>query len=383
MILAAACGTAEFHFTRCPYEDTLGSEYSEVCGLEEADLKYTDDPEPAPVQPSNWDTDCMAEYFLVRNGEYNNSNGNIGAIAYIGSIMGAQSASADLVQHFFEQFEGFGGEAILGDVWNKALEAYIRLDFQRISFDTWTGPALYQHVHKMMLFGDPSLRLGIGGVEVSPMSLDFGNLFIGQLESLDVNIRNMNGSDLTISEINLSDHTNYTIWPPAETPMIIPPGGTRIVSVTFTPQDSGSFAANLMIVSDDLVTPTVDVELNGESMWMFDNQFQPPLVHLNYIDRIYEHWETMFVERYMDPIRVSIDWPADKVGKVMTKMQLTIYDPKGKVYTTVKSTTSPIIVDVSHSRSGAWKFRLNALNVPYANQPVLMTIYTPATERGP
>jgi len=350
VILAAACGTAQFHFTRCPYEDVLGSEYRDVCGLEEADLKYTDDPEPAPVQPSNWDTDCMAEYFLVRNGEYNNSAGNIGGIAYIGSITGAQDGSADLVKHFFEQFEALGGAAILGDVWNKTLEAYIRLDFPRISFNTWTGPALYQHVHKMMLFGDPSLRLGIGGVEVSPMNLNFGNSFMGLLKNLHVNIRNMNGSDLTISEISLSDQTNYTIWPPVETPVIVPPGETRTVSVTFIPQDSGSFPANLMIVSDDLVTPTVNVGLNGESTWMFDNQLQPPLVHLNYLDRIYEHWETMIVERYMDPIEVIIDWPANKVGKAMTEMKLTIYDPKGEVYIAVRSSTSPIAVNVSNAR---------------------------------
>jgi hypothetical protein len=235
----------------------------------------------------------------------------------------------------------------------------------------------------MMLFGDPSLRLGIGGVEVSPMRLEFGSLMVGQVKSLQVNIHNMNGSNLTISDINLSDPENYTLWPLPETPMLVPPGESRTLTVTFMPQEKATYAANLTIVSDDLKTPIVNVELYGESEWMFDYQFQPELVQVNYLDTIYDHWEQFFVERYMDPMKVSIDWPTTRATAATTEVKLTIYDPKGRVYTTVSSATAPITVDVSAAKSGGWKFKMQPSKIVHKNHPVLLTIYTPAVTGHP
>jgi hypothetical protein len=166
VILAGACGTAQFHFSQCSYLDTQCNEYWGECGVAEPDKKFLDRPEPAALQPAQWDTDCMPENFLVKNGD-------VGGIAYIGSYTGVQGDAFDLIQYFFETFKELGGSAILGDVWNGALEKYIKLKLPTIVFDAddWYPSAIYHHIHKMMLFGDPSLRItemGHGYLTVTP-----------------------------------------------------------------------------------------------------------------------------------------------------------------------------------------------------------------------
>jgi hypothetical protein len=117
-------------------------------------LNLRDLPEPAAVQPERVDEDGIMEYFLVKY--------DWGAIAYIGSYTGTQSVAYDFVRHFFEELEARDGVAILGDVWTGELNRYISEQFPAIEarWGHWFAAAIYEHVHKMMLFGDPSLRIG-------------------------------------------------------------------------------------------------------------------------------------------------------------------------------------------------------------------------------
>ncbi len=162
---AAACSTARFHTdgiyltkngdvfnarVQCPNND-------EVHGCWPANPEAPVAPEPAPVQKNdsgNWDADSMAESLLVKS--------LVGAIGYIGGYTGTQGGSQYLDKYFYEAYAISMKPPTLGSMWNYAVWKYINNDFH-IDFNSgsdWYPAALFHHVQKYMLFGDPSLRVG-------------------------------------------------------------------------------------------------------------------------------------------------------------------------------------------------------------------------------
>ncbi|MBN2232282.1 MAG: hypothetical protein JW781_05615 [Deltaproteobacteria bacterium] len=162
VVFAAACSTAQFYFGDS-FLDVDGHVFTRSTGCP----VYNDAhrcwpvnpaaarvPEPAAVQSSTYDVDSMAEEFLVKR--------DTGGIGYIGSYTGAQGGSQILDRYFFEGFRNSMQPATLGYLWNYAVRRYIDNDFH-INFNdgsNWYPPALFHHIQKYMLFGDPSLRVG-------------------------------------------------------------------------------------------------------------------------------------------------------------------------------------------------------------------------------
>jgi len=115
-----------------------------------------DRPEPAAVQSSSYDKECLAEKFLLTPDK--------GAISYIGSYTGAQVCTISFVKRLFEGYSELSPPAILGDLWINGIKRYIGNDFKNI--DVWLeredpyAVGIYHTPHKMILFGDPSLRIG-------------------------------------------------------------------------------------------------------------------------------------------------------------------------------------------------------------------------------
>ncbi len=162
---AAACSTARFHadvnylakdgstfnvHTSCPYTD-------EVHGCWPANPAAPQAPEPAAIQKNgsgNWDADSMAEGFLVKR--------DTGAVAYIGSYTGAQTGSQVLDKYFFEAYSISMKPPALGFLWNYAVRKYVdnNFHFNLNTGSDWVPEAMFHHIQKYMLFGDPSLRVG-------------------------------------------------------------------------------------------------------------------------------------------------------------------------------------------------------------------------------
>ena len=97
--------------------------------------------------------------------------------------------------------------------------------------------------------------------------------------SIDITISNLGDADLTISDIVLSDDTNFSVI--GGTTAIIGPGGSHVVTVDFNPQSTGQFDATVTITSDDLDEPQVQVDLAGASesiIWGCINFQGSPLV---------------------------------------------------------------------------------------------------------
>jgi len=120
-----------------------------------------------------------------------------------------------------------------------------------------------------------------GNLTVDPTSYDFGSVTIGSSSAPQTfTISNTGTADLHISDIALSDTTNYSldvnggINPCGSTTPTITSDGSCTVTVTFSPFSKGIKDANLTINSDDPDTPTVNESLNGTGI---------PLVECNLV----------------------------------------------------------------------------------------------------
>lgn len=120
-------------------------------------INLVDRPGPMAVQPDRYGVDGLCEEFLVKH--------STGAVSYAGSYTGVQAWSFRLLRHFVEKLVASSGEIRLGDLWNNALLEYMENEFDEIEShlreEDSMGSNIFEHVHKMMLFGDPSLRISV------------------------------------------------------------------------------------------------------------------------------------------------------------------------------------------------------------------------------
>lgn len=149
VVYAISCLTARFHFDypfdQASYEDVNGGDWTGGGGSK---------PEPASVQPSRHDRDSMAEEFLVKR--------DTGAVAYIGTTSKIEHGGKNLAKYFFESYRNMPKPPTLGSMWQDALSRFAKSD----ALQGMGGYYAFIHLHKVMLFGDPSLR--VGGIEYIP-----------------------------------------------------------------------------------------------------------------------------------------------------------------------------------------------------------------------
>lgn len=149
IVYAIACLTARFHFdysfNQATYEDVNDGDWTGGGGSR---------PEPTPVQPTKHDRDSMAEEFLVKR--------DTGAIAYIGTTSKIEHGGKNLAKYFFESYRNMPKPPTLGAMWQDALSRFAKSD----ALQGMGGYYAFIHIHKVMLFGDPSLR--VGGIQYIP-----------------------------------------------------------------------------------------------------------------------------------------------------------------------------------------------------------------------
>jgi hypothetical protein len=149
VVFAASCYTGRFHTAREYYRTAADSEWNRLTGP----WPQVDYPEPMAVQPWNYDgydNESLAEQFLVR--------GDAGAIAYVGSVSkvehGIWIAPGHGLAHAF--VAAYHPGATLGAMWQQAMSTFVQDEVIPHAMDWYR----FIHVHKVMLFGDPSLRVG-------------------------------------------------------------------------------------------------------------------------------------------------------------------------------------------------------------------------------
>ena len=101
-------------------------------------------------------------------------------------------------------------------------------------------------------------------IQVTPASIDFGNVSAGETFQKKITIKNMGGVPLTLDTIG-------SVAPPfvrggtCTDEKILTPNGTCTLLIDFTPLAGGLFTSSFDISSDDLDDPVVTVELEGRS----------------------------------------------------------------------------------------------------------------------
>ena len=150
VIFAAACSTSEFATLPPyhPYTDIFGVYHR---GTVNGEVFYATPPQPACLQAVN-NTESLGEHITVKH--------QIGAIAYVGCVTGAQPWSIDLGKYFVEAIKH--GHRTLGGMWNYMVQKYYEIHVPSLVVDPpdWTKVAEFHQPWKFFLFGDPSLRIG-------------------------------------------------------------------------------------------------------------------------------------------------------------------------------------------------------------------------------
>ncbi|HKX12434.1 MAG TPA: choice-of-anchor D domain-containing protein, partial [bacterium] len=105
----------------------------------------------------------------------------------------------------------------------------------------------------------------VGSLVVSPLSLDFGNVDVGEAETLAVTLSNEGANPVAISGLVLSNTAVFSIDSSdcgGSTPSI-PSGESCDLLVTFEPDSEDGFDGTLTINSDDSTLPSVVIDLSG------------------------------------------------------------------------------------------------------------------------
>jgi len=101
-------------------------------------------------------------------------------------------------------------------------------------------------------------------INLDPSSLDFGTVMVGDTPALTTDVQNLGDADLEVTNITLCAGTSTEfLSSSAPLPFIVAPGGTEMLSVTYSPTDAGIDAGCLEITSNDPDEATIQLQVSG------------------------------------------------------------------------------------------------------------------------
>lgn len=115
-------------------------------------------------------------------------------------------------------------------------------------------------------------------ISVAPTTLDFGEVLIGNEASLGLTVTNDGEADLTIGQLDISgtDLGQFSLQNDDCSGQLLLPAGTCLVTVAFHPDSRGAKAAQLVIPSEAVNDPSLEVPLSGEGIGQPDIEVSPP-----------------------------------------------------------------------------------------------------------
>ncbi|MCD4655989.1 MAG: choice-of-anchor D domain-containing protein, partial [Planctomycetes bacterium] len=99
-------------------------------------------------------------------------------------------------------------------------------------------------------------------LKITPKTLDFGNVNLSESSTLILTLTNKYSKDILITNINLSNLTNYVILSGAITPINMSKNASHEISIKFEPTSGGVHFAQLTIMLDASSKPKI-VEITG------------------------------------------------------------------------------------------------------------------------
>jgi hypothetical protein len=113
--------------------------------------------------------------------------------------------------------------------------------------------------------------LGVPGIAVSPLALDFGVTSIGRTATLSATINNPSSGTLTVTGLTTTGGPEFALNVAAPLPpFAIAPGASVDVPVDYTPVDQAADSGTLEIASNDADDPVVSVTLVGVGIVVCD-----------------------------------------------------------------------------------------------------------------
>lgn len=103
-------------------------------------------------------------------------------------------------------------------------------------------------------------------ISVNPTSIDFGQVDVGSTASGTVLIENTGAQDLLISDIRYGDSTLSFGGGSITLPQVISSGKNKALTVNFTPAAEKPYNSTVTILSDDPVTPRLEIPTSGEGL---------------------------------------------------------------------------------------------------------------------
>jgi hypothetical protein len=100
-------------------------------------------------------------------------------------------------------------------------------------------------------------------LDVTPASVDFAQVELGQQDRADVTLANPGSSACTVTALDTSGSNDFRLDPVPSTPVTIPGGNDETVTLTYTPTTRGDATGTLAVSSDDPASPAT-VALSGE-----------------------------------------------------------------------------------------------------------------------
>lgn len=100
----------------------------------------------------------------------------------------------------------------------------------------------------------------VGGVEVAPAQLDFGDKPIQQTHELSFAISNSSRTEIRVTSLTID---NTVFYLPDDRPFALAPSSQRVVNVRFAPAVTGFQSGVLAIATTDTNRPSINVPLTG------------------------------------------------------------------------------------------------------------------------
>ena len=99
--------------------------------------------------------------------------------------------------------------------------------------------------------------------DVSPSTVDFGEVRVGVSVSKTLTVRNTGTKNLTVTSLSVSKASFSVSGSP---PFTLPPASTRTLTVVFSPTTEGTDTGTLVIKTDDTETPELTASLLGRGV---------------------------------------------------------------------------------------------------------------------
>ena len=147
----------------------------------------------------------------------------------------------------------------------------------------WSGNRLPAHDAPFTRLSQPlDMYLASGPdepvVAVSPLSLDFGTIVVGQTVELTARIESIGTENLSLTDLELTDTDNFWQGISLDSlPSTLTPGSFTSFLIRFQPQSVGQFNEELIIRSNDIHNADVTISLSGQAMpniWYVDPEVQ-------------------------------------------------------------------------------------------------------------